>query len=145
MVLFVLALAAPKPVWSAKESPGPAGEKVAAQAGSAVRRVSCNRRAAAKASNPQLRSQSKGEEIPATFGPIVTDTAIPVEKGKFAIQPTFGYSFVNSVFNDNWKRASAGGQFPILFHGLEIDLRPDRKHGGLCGHPLRPQLGQKGH
>jgi hypothetical protein len=32
MVLFVLALAAPNPVWSAKEAPGPASEKVAVEA-----------------------------------------------------------------------------------------------------------------
>ena len=108
MVLFVLALASPKPVWSAKESTGAAGEKVAVQAGApAESSVIAGR---GEGFEPAAEA-SKGEEIPATFGPIVTDTAIPVEKGKFVIQPTFGYNFVNSIFNENWKRASAGGNF----------------------------------
>jgi hypothetical protein len=51
------------------------------------------------------------EECPATFGPIITDTAIPIEKGKFAIQPTFGLSFVTRNFTRNWRSVSAGGDF----------------------------------
>lgn len=51
------------------------------------------------------------DEIPSTFGPIVTDTAIPIEKGKFAVQPTFAYSFVTDAFTRNWARTSAGGNF----------------------------------
>ncbi|MBM4295741.1 MAG: transporter [Deltaproteobacteria bacterium] len=53
----------------------------------------------------------KKEECPSTFGPIITDTAIPIEKGKFAVQPTFGLSFVTSNFSPNWRRVSAGGNF----------------------------------
>ena len=33
------------------------------------------------------------DECPTTFGPIITDTAIPMEKGKFALQPTLGLEF----------------------------------------------------
>jgi hypothetical protein len=51
------------------------------------------------------------EECPATFGPIITDTAIPIEKGKFAIQPTFGPSFTTNNFSPNWRRITAGGDF----------------------------------
>ena len=43
-------------------------------------------------------------ECPATFGPIITDTAIPIEKGKFAIQPTFGMSFVTNSLTQSWRR-----------------------------------------
>ena len=53
----------------------------------------------------------KKEECPSTFGPIITDTAIPIEKGKFAVQPTFGLSFVTNNFSPNWRRVSAGGNF----------------------------------
>jgi hypothetical protein len=49
------------------------------------------------------------EECPSTFGPIIADTAIPIEKGKFAIQPTFGLSFITSNFSPSWRRVSAGG------------------------------------
>jgi hypothetical protein len=108
MALVVLALAAPKPVWSAKEAPGPAGEKVATEKGAPTGGASAGGRG--EDFEPEAEG-TQGEEIPATFGPIVTDTAIPIEKGKFVVQPTFGYSFVNSIFNENWKRASDGGNF----------------------------------
>jgi hypothetical protein len=51
------------------------------------------------------------EECPSTFGPIITDTAIPIDKGKFAIQPTFALSFTNNTFTPNWRRVSAGGDY----------------------------------
>ncbi|MCJ7818307.1 MAG: transporter [Syntrophales bacterium] len=51
------------------------------------------------------------DECPSTFGPIVTDTAIPMEKGKFALQPTFGLGFVTKSLTQNWRRVSAGGDF----------------------------------
>jgi len=51
------------------------------------------------------------DECPTTFGPIITDTAIPIEKGKFAVQPTFGLSFVTHTFSPSWRRISAGGNF----------------------------------
>lgn len=76
------------------------------------------------------KEEAKEEEPPATFGPIITDTAIPIEKGKFAIQPTFGLSFLTNTFNKNWKRVSAGGDFMSfgmdwkftygLFNNLEV-------------------------
>lgn len=51
------------------------------------------------------------EECPSTFGPIITDTAIPIDKGKFAVQPTFGLSFVTDTFSPGWRRVSAGGNY----------------------------------
>ena len=53
----------------------------------------------------------KGVECPNTFGPILTDTAVPIDKGKLAIQPTFSLGFLTSVFNRNWHPVSAGGNF----------------------------------
>jgi len=62
---------------------------------------------------PKEPCEPKAEEevCPTTFGPIITDTAIPIEKGKFAIQPTFGMSFINNALTQSWRRASAGGNF----------------------------------
>ena len=57
------------------------------------------------------KEQAKGDECPATFGPIITDTAIPIEKGKFAIQPTWGLSCITDSFSPSWRRISAGGDF----------------------------------
>jgi hypothetical protein len=57
------------------------------------------------------KEEAKEDECPATFGPIITDTAIPIEKGKFALQPTWGLGFVVDRFSPNWRRVSAGGNF----------------------------------
>jgi len=59
----------------------------------------------------EKKEEAKEDECPATFGPIITDTAIPIEKGKFAIQPTWGLSFVTHNFSPSWRRVSAGGDF----------------------------------
>ena len=58
-----------------------------------------------------FQPEPPGEECPSTFGPIITDTAIPLEKGKFAVQPTFGLGFVTNRFSPNWRRVSARGDF----------------------------------
>jgi hypothetical protein len=57
------------------------------------------------------KEEAKEDECPATFGPIITDTAIPIEKGKFAVQPTFGLSFITNSLTQSWRRVSAGGNF----------------------------------
>lgn len=51
------------------------------------------------------------DECPTTFGPIITDTAIPIEKGEFAIQPTFGLGLTTGNFSPSWRRVTAGGDF----------------------------------
>ncbi len=51
------------------------------------------------------------DECPSTFGPIITDTAIPIEKGRFALQPTFGLGFVTKSLTQIWRRVTAGGDF----------------------------------
>ncbi len=60
---------------------------------------------------PPCPPQAAEEVCPATFGPIITDTAIPIEKGMFAIQPTFGLSFATSNLSPSWRHISAGGDF----------------------------------
>ncbi len=62
----------------------------------------------------------KEDECPATFGPIITDTAIPIEKGKFALQPTWGLSFQTGSFTPSWRRVSAGGDFQS--YGMSLKL-----------------------
>lgn len=59
----------------------------------------------------EKKEEAKEGECPATFGPLITDTAVPLEKGKFAIQPTFSLSFITHNFNRHWGRVSAGGDF----------------------------------
>lgn len=56
-------------------------------------------------------AESQEFECPATFGPLVTDTAVPIEKGKFALQPTFSLSFITASLDKNWRWRSARGDF----------------------------------
>ncbi len=64
-----------------------------------------------QAAKEECPEKGRGDECPATFGPIITDTAVPIDKGKFAVQPTFFLSFITDYFNRNWQRVSAGGDF----------------------------------
>ncbi|MEN6441457.1 MAG: transporter [Syntrophobacter sp.] len=107
IVLLALILVAPGPVCSSSEQPLSAvgkveGEKTAAEGAETPGH--------AEGLEPEVKAQ-KGIEIPPTFGPIVSDTAIPIGKGKFAVQPTFAYGFKTDSFTPNWARASAGGDF----------------------------------
>lgn len=68
------------------------------------------------------QSLAPAEVCPGTFGPIITDTAVPIEKGKFAIQPTFALSLVTSSLDKNWRRVSAGGDFGSFTQDYKITL-----------------------
>jgi hypothetical protein len=57
------------------------------------------------------REEAQEIECPTTFGPIITDTAIPIDTGMFALQPTFGLSLVTNSLTPSWRRVSAGGDF----------------------------------
>lgn len=65
------------------------------------------------------QEEANEEECPATFGPLITDTAIPAETGKFIMQPTFGFSAVTNGFTNSWRRVSAGG----TFSGYEMSMK----------------------
>jgi hypothetical protein len=65
---------------------------------------------------------------PCTFGPLLVETAVPLEKGAFSIQPLFALSFTGGIFSPNWQLRSAGGDFlslsiPVKFtYGLTSNL-----------------------
>lgn len=108
IVLLVLTLSLPSAGWAAPEANAPAQIKTAAaeEAG--------GRGEGFQPEKEEAKGETKQEEkaeCPSTFGPIITDTAIPIEKGKFAIQPTFGLSFTTNNFTQSWRRVSAGGDF----------------------------------
>ncbi len=64
------------------------------------------------------------EICPCTFGPLIADTAIPIEKGGFAIQPLVAFGLTGGDFTGSWRRVSTGGDFyslsiPVkVTHGL---------------------------
>ncbi len=98
MVLLIWALGAPGPVWSGSESAKAASSESGEIGGPG------------QGFRPEGEI-AEGEDVPATFGPIVTDTAVPIDKGQFAIQSTIGLSVVTDSFDRNWSRTSAGGDF----------------------------------
>ncbi len=57
------------------------------------------------------KEEPKEHECPATFGPLITDTAVPADPGSFIIQPTIGVGVVTNNFTNSWRRVSAGGSF----------------------------------
>ena len=94
------AAAADVPAVAAPGTEKPGGEEAAAEGAKTEGKTEAGKAEA-----------EKGAECPATFGPILTDTAVPIDKGKLAIQPTFSLGFLTSIFNRNWHPVSAGGNF----------------------------------
>jgi hypothetical protein len=60
---------------------------------------------------PGSKEEAEENECPPTFGPIITDTAVPLDQGKFNVQPTFGLGFVKNDLTKSWRRVSPGGNF----------------------------------
>lgn len=107
-VFLVLAVAVPTPVWAVEAAPWAGGVKASLAAATPEKSPDTGDRS--EDSEPKTEAPEE-VEIPATFGPLVTDTAIPVEKGQFVIQPTLACSFVNDSFGHDWHRGSAGGNY----------------------------------
>jgi len=58
-----------------------------------------------------FQTKPVGGECVATFGPLITDTAIPAAKGEFAIQPTWLVQVKYGEYDGNWVRRDAGGDY----------------------------------
>lgn len=68
-------------------------------------------RTAGAASETEARIDAKESEPPDTIGPILTDTAVPVDKGALYVQPYWSFGSVTGAFTIHGKRVSAGGNF----------------------------------
>jgi hypothetical protein len=77
-------------------------------------------RQAGAASGQEGRIEAKEEEPPDTLGPIITDTAVPVDKGDLNLQPYWSLSSVTGAFTTHGKRVSAGGNFHSFGCALQI-------------------------
>lgn len=87
---------------------------------------------------PEGKEEAKEDECPPTFGPLIADTAVPIDTGRFAIQPYPKFRFTTSGTSPSWRRISAGGnyftfEFPVRFtYGLmkntEVYLIAGYKH-----------------
>jgi hypothetical protein len=94
--------------WSDTESSPAAAAKAASAA------------AAPEEAKEGSQEEAKEDECPSTFGPIITDTAVPVDKGKFVIQPTWGLGFTTNTLSPSWRRISAGGNFTSFSTALKL-------------------------
>lgn len=124
-LLLMLYLMEPHQELSAKEMTGTAGEAAAkAAADKNGKPAICTATGPGQGFEPC----PPGEECPTTFGPIITDGAAVMEKGKFALQPTWEYNMVTDRFSSDWRRVSAGGnyatfnQYVKLTYGLWNNL-----------------------
>ena len=77
-------------------------------------------RQAGAASETEARIEAKENEPPDTIGPILTDTAVPVDKGTLYLQPFWSLSSVTGAFTTHGKRVSAGGNFHSFGCTLQI-------------------------
>jgi hypothetical protein len=77
-------------------------------------------RAAGAANGEEGRIEAKENEPPDTIGPILTDTAVPVDKGELYVQPYWSLGSVTGAFTTHGKRVSAGGNFHSFGSVLQI-------------------------
>lgn len=103
LVLLLVLLLAPQSGWSAPEAADSSGEAAMAGAGEA-----------------EGNGKAEEEGPPDTFGPLVTESAEPVEKGALEIQPIFSFSFVTDSLTPSWRRASAGGGYTSFAYEQQI-------------------------
>ncbi len=59
-------------------------------------------------------------ELPETFGPLLTDTAVPVGKGALYLQPSWSLGSVTGGFNTHGQRVGVGGNFRSFAGDLQI-------------------------
>lgn len=77
-------------------------------------------RQAGAASGQEGQIEAKENEPPDTFGPILTDTAVPVDKGGLYLQPYWSFGAVTGAFTAHGKRVSAGGNYYSFGCDLQI-------------------------
>ncbi len=74
------------------------------------------------------KGKASGEEAPATAGPLITDTAVPIELHKASVQFLWSVGVAGGNFDRDWQRVNAGGDFvslsmPVKFtYGLAKDF-----------------------
>jgi hypothetical protein len=64
------------------------------------------------------------EVCPCTFGPLIADTAIPIEKGRLAVQPQWAVGFTRADLTPSWRQVSAGGNFTSFQMPVKITYGP---------------------
>jgi len=68
----------------------------------------------------------KKEGAPTTCGPMISDTCLPIETGKFAMQAWWALSVYPGVFTQNWRSVTAGGDFHTFFMPVKFIYGPTK-------------------
>jgi hypothetical protein len=68
--------------------------------------------------------EEKKEEAPTTTGPMITDTAVPIDTGKLAMQLMLANEFGVGNFSNNWRLISAHENFYNFYTNLKITYGP---------------------
>jgi len=71
-------------------------------------------------------AEEKKEGPPSTCGPMISDTCLPIETGKFAMQVWWALSFYPGVFTQNWRPVSARGDFYTFFMPVKFVYGPTK-------------------
>jgi len=58
------------------------------------------------------------------LGPLITDTAVPIDLGGFSIQPLAQFGFRGGQFSANWRRVSSRGNFYSLQVPVQFTYGP---------------------
>jgi hypothetical protein len=70
--------------------------------------------------------EPKPEGAPTTCGPMISDTCLPIETGKFAMQVWWALSIYPGVFTQNWRSVTAGGDFHTFFMPVKFVYGPTK-------------------
>jgi hypothetical protein len=68
----------------------------------------------------------KPEGAPTTCGPMISDTCLPIETGKFAMQAWWALSLYPGAFTQNWRQVTAGGNFHTFFMPVKFVYGPTK-------------------
>ncbi len=71
-------------------------------------------------------AEEKKEGAPTTCGPMISDTCLPIETGKVAMQVWWALSFYPGVFTQNWRPVSARGDFYTFFMPVKFVYGPTK-------------------
>jgi hypothetical protein len=71
-------------------------------------------------------AEEKKEGPPTTCGPMISDTCLPIDKGKFAMQVWWALSVYPGVFSQNWRPVTAGGDFYTFFMPVKFVYGPTK-------------------
>ena len=71
-------------------------------------------------------AEEKKEGVPSTCGPMISDTCLPIETGKVAMQVWWALSFYPGVFSPNWRQVSAKGDFYTFNMPVKISYGPTK-------------------